>query len=455
VLSDEEPFKMVYVNDTTRIVLRPVNGGTFMMGAADDDTNVEADEKPQHEVTLSDYHIGQTEVTQQLWQAVMGYNPSSFKGDNLPVESVSWDECQQFVEKLSQMTGLYFRLPTEAEWEYAARGGNRSKGYVYSGSNNADSVAWHIWNTSSLQEVGQLQPNELGIYDMTGNVWEYCSDYKSPYTADAQVNPQGSQITSSKLRVTRGGGWRQNPGFDTGLSYCRITNRASLSKSDIVGLRIVLDERPVPPPTPEYVDLGLSVKWATFNIGASAPEDYGDYFAWGETEPKAKYSWENYKWCDGGYTSLTKYCSDDTLCIDGFTDGLTQLVPEDDAAHVNWGGNWRIPSDEEWAELRTQCQWTLTESQGVNGYKVKSKVNGNTIFIPIGGFLSGKNLVYDYLGGYWSTTLNKSKQSCALGLYLNKTENKVGQYFNSSRSNGFLIRPVYDDKVTLTSSQND
>lgn len=211
----------------------------------------------------------------------------------------------------------------------------------------------------------------------------------------------------------------------------------------------------VPPPAPEYVDLGLSVKWATFNIGASAPEDYGDYFAWGEVEPKDEYNWANYKWCNGGYTSLTKYCSDDTLCIDGFTDGLTQLVPEDDAAHVNWGGNWHIPSDEEWAELRTQCQWTLTENQGVNGYEVKSKVNGNTIFIPIGGFLSGKNLVYDYLGGYWSTTLNKSKQSCALGLYLNKTENKVGQYFNSSRSNGFLIRPVYDDKVTLTSSQDD
>ena len=245
VLSDEEPFKMVYLNDSTRIFLRQVKGGTFMMGATADDAEAEADEKPQHEVTLSDYYIGQTEVTQQLWQTVMGYNPSSVKGDNLPVESVSWDECQQFVEKLSQMTGLYFRLPTEAEWEYAARGGNRSKGYTYAGSNNADSVAWHIWNTTSLQEVGQLQSNELGIYDMTGNVWEYCSDYKSPYTAEAQVNPQGPQTTSSKQRVTRGGGWRQNPGFDTSLRYCRVINRASLNKSDIVGLRIVLDERSV------------------------------------------------------------------------------------------------------------------------------------------------------------------------------------------------------------------
>ena len=244
ILPPPAPCEILEVNGV-KFNMMCVEGGTFMMGATADDAEAEADEKPQHEVTLSDFHIGQTEVTQQLWQAVMGYNPSSFKGDNLPVESVSWDECQQFVEKLSQMTGLYFRLPTEAEWEYAARGGNRSKGCVYSGSNNADSVAWHIWNTSSLQEVGQLQPNELGIYDMTGNVWEYCSDYKSPYTADAQVNPQGSQITSSKLRVTRGGGWRQNPGFDTSLSYCRITNRASLNKSDIVGLRIVLDERSV------------------------------------------------------------------------------------------------------------------------------------------------------------------------------------------------------------------
>ena len=241
ILPPPAPCEILEVNGV-KFNMMCVEGGTFMMGATADYAEAEADEKPQHEVTLSDYYIGQTEVTQQLWQAVMGYNPSSFKGDNLPVESVSWDECQQFVEKLSQMTGLYFRLPTEAEWEYAARGGNRSKGYTYAGSNNADSVAWHIWNTTSLQEVGQLQSNELGIYDMTGNVWEFCSDYYAPYPTEAQVNPQGPQTTSSKQRVTRGGGWRQNPGFDTSLSYCRVINRASLGKRDIVGLRIVLDE---------------------------------------------------------------------------------------------------------------------------------------------------------------------------------------------------------------------
>ena len=386
----------------------------------------------------------------------MGTNPSSFKGSNLPVESVTWNECQQFVQKLSEMTGLHFRLPTEAEWEYAARGGNQSKGYTYAGSNNADSVAWHPNNCSGLQPVGQKTPNELGIYDMSGNLYEWCSDWYGTYSSEPQTNPQGPILSHDNYHIVRGGCWQSQKEGKDDIYYCGVTNRGYAKNASVrIGFRIVLDERPLPPTMPEYVDLGLSVKWATFNIGASAPEDYGNYFAWGEVEPKDEYSWANYKWCNGGYTSLTKYCSDDTLCIDGFTDGLTQLVPEDDAAHVNWDGNWRIPSNEEWAELRTQCQWTLTESQGVNGYEVKSKVNGNTIFIPIGGFLSGKNLVYDYLGGYWSTTLNKSKQSCALGLYLNKTENKVGQYFNSSRSNGFLIRPVYDDKVTLTSSQDD
>ena len=218
-----------------------VKGGTFMMGS--DAPDAEADEQPVHEVTLSDYYIGQTEVTQHLWKKVMGddNNPSATKGNNLPVTNITWDEAQVFVQKLSELTGMRFRLPTEAEWEYAARGGQMSQGYTYAGSNNADSVAWHIWNTTKLQAVGQLLPNELGIFDMTGNVWEYCSDYYAPYEASAQVNPQGPQNSHSGIHVTRGGGWRQNPGYDTSLDYCRVTSRTELSKSDIVGLRIVLE----------------------------------------------------------------------------------------------------------------------------------------------------------------------------------------------------------------------
>jgi hypothetical protein len=218
-----------------------VEGGTFMMGS--DAPDAQADEQPVHSVTLSDYYIGQTEVTQHLWQAVMGSgnNPSATKGNNLPVTNITWDEAQTFVERLSELTGMRFRLPTEAEWEYAARGGQKSQGYVYAGSNNADSVAWHIWNTNKLQAVGQLLPNELGIFDMTGNVWEYCSDYYAPYEASAQVNPKGPPSSVSGNHVTRGGGWRQNSGFDTSLGYCRVTNRAELSPSDIIGLRIVLE----------------------------------------------------------------------------------------------------------------------------------------------------------------------------------------------------------------------
>ena len=240
ILPTETKRRMIHVSNTF-FEMCFVEGGTFMMGS--DASDAQADEQPVHSVTLSDYYIGQTEVTQHLWQAVMGSgnNPSATKGNNLPVTNITWDEAQTFVERLSELTGLRFRLPTEAEWEYAARGGQKSKGYTYAGSDNADSVAWHIWNTTKLQAVGQLLPNELGIFDMTGNVWEYCSDYYAPYEASAQVNPQGPASSVSGNHVTRGGGWRQNSGFDTSLGYCRVANRAELSPSDIVGLRIVLE----------------------------------------------------------------------------------------------------------------------------------------------------------------------------------------------------------------------
>ena len=130
-------------------------------------------EKPVHKVTLSDYYIGKTEVTQALWEAVMGNNPSAFKGENLPVECISWNDCKEFISKLNALTGKTFRMPTEAEWEYAARGGSKSRGYKYSGSGNIDEVAWHKDNSEEkTHEVGTKRPNELGIYDMSGNVGE-------------------------------------------------------------------------------------------------------------------------------------------------------------------------------------------------------------------------------------------------------------------------------------------
>ena len=197
-----------------------VSGGTFQMGAKlSGDGN--DDEQPVHQVTLSDYYIGETEVTQELWQAVMGSNPSYFTGSGLlPVEEVSWNDCQTFITKLNALTGMQFRLPTEAEWEFAARGGNSSQGYKYSGSNDIDDVAWYTNNSNSkTHEVGTKAPNELGLYDMSGNVREWCQDWYSIYSSSAQTNPTGP-TTSDYYRVIRGGCW------DSYARFCRVSGRS-------------------------------------------------------------------------------------------------------------------------------------------------------------------------------------------------------------------------------------
>lgn len=215
-----------------------VEGGTFQMGATSEQgSDAHNNEKPVHQVTLSDYYIGETEVTQELWQAVMGSNPSGFKTSNqLPVESVSWYDCQTFISKLNQLTGKQFRLPTEAEWEYAARGGSKSKGYKYSGSNDIEEVAWHFDNSSSKTHiVGTKSPNELGIFDMSGNVWEWCQDWYGTYSGSAQTNPTGP--SSGSYRMTRGGSW----GYDAGCCRVSIRNYTGPSYPDYyLGLRLAL-----------------------------------------------------------------------------------------------------------------------------------------------------------------------------------------------------------------------
>ena len=216
-----------------------VEAGTFTMGATPEMKKPDDWEKPTHQVTLTnDYYIGKYEVTQALWQAVMGNNPSDFKGDNLPVECVSWNDCQDFISKLNSITGKTFRLPTEAEWEYAARGGKKSRGYQYSGSNNLSDVAWYEDNSDNkTHAVGSKQGNELGIYDMTGNVWEWCQDWYGSYSSSSQVNPTGD--TSGSYRVIRGGSW-----FFTARS-CRSSYRGSNTpgrRNDDLGFRLVFSE---------------------------------------------------------------------------------------------------------------------------------------------------------------------------------------------------------------------
>lgn len=232
-------FEMVYVE-----------GGTFTMGATSEQgSDANSDEKPTHSVTLSDYSIGKYEVTQELWQAVMGNNPSSFKGSTKPVESVSWDDCQTFISELnsllsSQLGSRRFALPTEAQWEYAARGGKKSQGYKYAGSNSISSVAWYTVNSCDkgsnhpdygTHEVGTKSPNELGLYDMSGNVDEWCQDWYGSYSSSSQSNPVGP--SSGSGRVNRVGCW---------LSYargCRVSGRGGYAPSfryHYLGFRLVL-----------------------------------------------------------------------------------------------------------------------------------------------------------------------------------------------------------------------
>ena len=219
-----------------------VEGGTFQMGYKTGDD----DEKPVHEVKLNSFQIGQTEVTQELWEAVMGTNPCKFKGNKRPVEQVSWNDCQEFITKLNELTGKQFRLPTEAEWEFAARGGTKSKSYEYSGGDNLEDVAWYTVNSKDkgedspdygTHEVKTKAPNELGIYDMTGNVWEWCQDwYGSDYYSNSVVNnPTGP--TSGSNRVARGGSWGTN------ASKCRCANRNCFTPSSTFtsfGFRLAL-----------------------------------------------------------------------------------------------------------------------------------------------------------------------------------------------------------------------
>ena len=215
-----------------------VEGGTFTMGATPEQgSDAESDEKPAHQVTLSGFYICKYEVTQELWQAVMGSNPSYFKGNlSRPVEEVSWDDCQIFISKLNSLTGKRYRLPTEAEWEYAARGGNRSRGYKYSGSDNLGSVTWYTDNSgSTTHPVGQKSPNELGLYDMSGNVWEWCYDWYGSYSSGSQTNPTGSSSVSR--RVIRGGSWNRI------ARHCRVSLRSNYTPSIrdvILGLRLAL-----------------------------------------------------------------------------------------------------------------------------------------------------------------------------------------------------------------------
>ena len=236
----------IEVSPSVNIKMVFVKGGTFIMGCTSEQNGCNSDEKPAHRVTVDDFYIGKYEITQKQWRDIMGNNPSYFSGcDDCPVENVCWNDVQEFLKKLNEKTGQHYRLPTEAEWEYAARGGNKSKGYQYAGSNHINNVAWYTKNSYykgksshnyGTHKVGTKKANELGIYDMSGNVWEWCNDWYDDnyYHHSLQNNPQGPK--SGTRLVLRSGSWN---GFADG---CRVAYRLKLNPdkgSNYVGFRVV------------------------------------------------------------------------------------------------------------------------------------------------------------------------------------------------------------------------
>ena len=523
IIVNEVSFKMIFVE-----------GGTFYMGATSEQgSDASTSELPVHEVTLSDYYISETEVTQELWTAVLGNNPSHYSGEQKPVETVSWHDCQDFITALNELTGLNFSLPTEAEWEYAARGGKMSQGYKYSGSNTLDDVAWYTENSGSKShDVKTKSPNELGIYDMSGNIDEWCQDWYGNYSSDPQINPTGP--LSGTACVLRGGSWLDRP------SECRIPHRTGenpANKNSARGFRIAISthsgEEPEPtPPTVTtsavsnityssassggnvtsdggatvtargicwstshnptindnkttdgngtgnftsnlinltanttyyvrayatnekgtaygneksfttleseeeetsgfingygYIDLGLpsGLLWATHNVGATTPEEYGDYYAWGETKTKESYD---------SFNSIT-YGVD----IDDFSGNARY-----DVARKKWGFTWRLPTNEEIQELIDNCTWTWTTQNGVNGCAVISNSNGKSIFMPSAGHRRDVSLYNSGEQGYYMSSAQD---------YNNSTEYTRVVYFDSedayrlgiARCNGYTVRPVSD-----------
>ena len=240
MMNGAEVQEEIFTVNGVSFTMVTVEGGTFIMGDS-------GSQSLAHEVTLSGFSIGQTEVTQELWLAVMGYNPSEFGSvmpEDLqrPVENVTWEMCQEFIARLNGLTGCEFRLPTEAQWEFAARGGNLSQGYRFAGSDDAGEVAWYNSNSPSItdtgygtQTVGGKVPNELGLYDMSGNVFEFCQDWFGAYGSEAVTDPTGPE-TGAK-RVARGGSWKSvsNVCSTTSRQRCGVRDAAN-----VYGLRLAL-----------------------------------------------------------------------------------------------------------------------------------------------------------------------------------------------------------------------
>ena len=434
-----------------------VKGGTFTMGCTSEQSDCDDDEKPAHSVTLSDYYIGKFEVTQKLWKAVMGSNPSNWKGDDLPVESVSWNDVQDFIRKLNQQTGQNFRLPTEAEWEYAARGGNKSKGYKYSGSNTFGNVAWYYDNSGSkTHQVGTKSPNELGIYDMSGNVWEWCQDLYGSYRSGSQTNPTGP--SSGSNRMFRGGSWNGRAG------YCRVSyrdNRGPGGRNVSIGFRLAISASTIVEKSTIKTAATTSSASGVFSVSPTKKVEFSkgnlQYQASTRTWRFAEHQWD--------------YIGNDNKNISSNYNGWIDLFgwgtgnnptknstnSSDYGSFNDWGNNtisngggkkWFTLTKDEWVYVfntrstNSGIRYAKATVNGVNGvillpdnwsssnyslsntnksdasfssnrisqsdWTLKLEANG-AVFLPAAGFRYGTNVSYVGSDGfYWSATYSSS-----------------------------------------------
>ena len=413
---------------TAKIGVKLVEGGAYSMQYERDG------ETKTVTGTLSDYYIAPVELSNRAWAAVMGSKPEgqTNDGDMYPVTMVNYYDIAGpggFLEKLNAMVkdqlpeGTKFMLPNPLQWQYAAMGGKRSKGYTYSGSNTIGDVAWYKDNSdATVHPIGQKQGNELELHDMSGNVREMTS----------------RSLDNGKIIVC-GGDWTSD------AKSCNVKQSVfdtSGTASETIGIRLVL----AAVPQPEAVDLGLpsGTKWANMNVGAEKPEDYGLYFAWGETVGYSsdtgdghRFVWGNYKWCNGSGKTLTKYC---TTSDYGTVDNKMVLDLDDDAAYVNWGDKWRMPTISELEELRENTTSEWTTQNGVSGRKFTSKSNGNAVFLPAAGYRYGSSVSVQASDGYyWSSSLSESGRDFAR--YLSFDSGSQGTY-SEDRYYGYSVRPV-------------
>ncbi len=484
---------MTYTVNGVSFQMIAVKGGTFTMGCDSPDREIcEDDDKPAHTVTLSDYYIGEFEVTRELWGAVTGHVNDFTADKDLPISEVNWKDVQDFIQQLNQQTGLQFRMPTEAEWEFAAKGGTKSKGYTYSGGNDLDLVAWHPGNCKETQTVGKKRPNELGIYDMSGNVREWCQDCHVKYSGSSQTNPCVNNSRLLTNRVLRGGGYTSYGGY---IVTSRDHGFDGLPLRDY-GCRLAIsgDEamKPIKTQTKVHNEKVIPGNAQLENRFSVAPNTVV-YFSKGNLQYQAstgKWRFAEQPWDYIG-ESNNKISSSYSGWIDlfGCGTGDDPTQPSITATEFHdWGDNtisngkgkkWRTLTSNEWIYVLSQretssgIRYAHAKVDGVNGlillpdnwkneyyqldvynsstavftnnrvskqdWKDKLEAHG-AIFLPAAGMRKGVSVSKDgVVGYYWSSWLSRGQ-----GAFIIIADGRVRYNDYTTSSLGFSVRLVSD-----------